>query len=51
MQVMYHFCPNNTLSSRRNYIQAFSVKLQKNANQNNTFRAFIEAKSSMVSSK
>jgi len=31
-----------------NYIQTFSVKLYKNDNLNNTLRAFMEAKSSMI---
>jgi len=51
IQVMYHLCLKNTIPSKDKYIQPFPVKLHKNVNYNNTFRAFIEAKSSMISSK
>jgi len=51
MQVMYHWCSKNTIPSKHKYIQPFPVKLHKNIKYNNTFRAFIDAKSSMISSK
>jgi len=51
MQVMYHLCSVNTTPSKHKYIQPFPVKLHKNVDYNNTFRAFIETKSSMISSK
>jgi len=42
MQIMYHLCSKNTIPSKHKYIQPFPVKLHKNINYNNTFRAFIE---------
>jgi len=51
MQVMYHLRLKNTIQWKHKYIQDFPVELHKNANLNNTFRAFIEAKSSIISSK
>jgi len=52
MQVMYHFCSKNTIPSRHKHNQSFPVKLHKNADKkSNTFRAFIEANWSMISSK
>jgi len=52
MQVVYHFCSKNIIQSRHKRIQPFPVKLHKNAKkQNNSSRAFIKAKSAMISSK
>jgi len=45
------FVFETTIPLKHKYIQLFPVKLLKNADWNNTFRAFIEAKSSMIASK
>ena len=44
---MHHLCSKNTFAST----QTYPVKLNETANYNNTFRAFIEAKFSMILSK
>jgi len=45
MQVVYHLSSKNTIPMKHKYIQLFLVKLHKNDNLNNTFRAFIVVKS------
>jgi len=48
---MHHLCSKNTIPSKHNLYPVFYGKLHKNADQNNTFRAFMEAKLSIVSSQ
>jgi len=52
MQVMYHFCSKNTIPSRYRHIQPFRLNYTKVLiKKNNTFRVFIDAKSSVIWSK
>ena len=49
MQVIYHLCSKNAILTKEIY--PVPVKLHKNCNKNNTFRALVEVKSFIISSK